>query len=476
MFNFITKNLYARISVVLLVLILGILVVLPKTAVKSDKPYFKADTSIGGYQLNLFDGKFVRDLSKFKLGLDLSGGVRVVLKANMDNIAELDRKTALESAKNVIERRVNLLGISEPYITTSQVGNDSRIIVELPGIEDVNAAMELIGKTAQLKFKVLDPNLEWTPEKFQEYYFEPKSWVETNVTGADLNGVDIEFSNNVQSNSPQIRLRFSNAGRQKFSELAKANIGKPVALYLDQDPFPLSAPVVSEDLAKGLTDDPVISGNFDVETAKGLSVQLRAGALPVPVEVLEQQTIDATLGADSVHKSLFAGFVGLTIVLVFLVFLYGRMGFFASIGLIIYSIVTLAIFKFIPVVLTLPGIAGFILSIGMATDANVLIFERIKEELEWGTPRQLAVKAGFDRAWSSIKDSNFTSLLASFILFYFGDGPVRGFALTLALGIIVSLFSALFVVRTLLMLIDVLPDNPNEPKGLKKLLSFGRKK
>ena len=209
-------------------------------------------------------------------------------------------------------------------------------------------------------------------------------------------------------------------------------------------------PVVSPELAEGIFEDPVISGSFDLETAKSLSINLRAGALPIPVEVLQQETIGATLGEDSVQKSFFAGAVGLILVVLFLIFKYGRLGFLAGISLFIYSVIVLAVFKLVPVVLTLPGIAGFILSIGMATDANILIFERMKEELWWGKPRNLAIKLGFDRAWNSIRDSNFSSLITSAILFQFGSGPVRGFALTLAIGILVSLFTSIFVVKTLI--------------------------
>jgi len=221
-------------------------------------------------------------------------------------------------------------------------------------------------------------------------------------------------------------------------------------------------PVVSPDLAQGLTDDPVISGDFDFETAKSLSIQIRAGALPVPVKVLEQETIGATLGAESVQKSFFAAGVGLLLVVLFLIFRYGRLGILAGIALFIYSVITLAIFKLIPVVLTLPGIAGFILSIGMATDANVLVFERVKEELFWGKPKNLAIHLGFDRAWNSIKDSNISSLITSFILFQFGSGPVKGFALTLAIGIAVSLFSSIFVVRTFIEFANVRGGKKNE--------------
>ncbi len=449
MFN---GNLF-RISLITFLTGLALLVVLPKTPLS----VFDRDFTIGGYNLSFFDGKFNLDLTELKRGLDLEGGVRVVMRAKMDKIAEEDRANALESVRTVISRRVDLLGVSEPYITSSKVGDDYRLIVELPGIDNVASAVGLIGQTAQLEFRELLPDLEWNESRFSEYYMNPNSWQSTNVTGADLRGVDVVFSGASSTNInslPQIQLRFTNEGRDKFSELAKQNINKPIALFLDESPYPLSTPVVSPDLATGLINDPVISGNFDLETAKALSVQLRAGALPVPVEVLEQRTIGATLGEESVNRSFFAGVVGLLLVMVFLVVMYGWLGVLADIALIIYALLVLSIFKIIPVVITLPGIAGFILSVGMATDANILIFERIKEEVLWGRPKSIALRLGFERAWASIRDSNITSLITAFILFYFGTGPVRGFALTLTIGIAVSLFTSIYVTRTFINAFD----------------------
>ncbi len=373
------------------------------------------------------------------------------MSANMLGIEASERDKALEAAKEVISRRVNFLGVAEPNISTSKNGDDYRILVEIPGVEDVGQAVDLIGKTAQLKFKTLKPDLEWNTDKFIEYYQKPESWEDSNVTGADLVGVDVIVGQNSDlknSGAPQIQLRFTSEGRQKFSELAKKNIGKPVALFLDEDKYPLSAPVISENLSQGLVNDPVISGNFTLQDAKNLSIQLRAGALPVPVKILQQETIGATLGDETIKRSLFAGIVGLLIVFLFLVFKYRKLGLLAGISLIIYSVITLAIFKLIPVVLTLPGIAGFVLSIGMATDANILIFERMREEIGWGRTQELAIRLGFERAWNSIRDSNFSSLITCAVLFALGSGPVRGFAVTLAIGIFVSLFSAIFVVRT----------------------------
>ena len=452
------KNLYFKLGLISTLTTLAILISLPNIPIKFKKGFVNIDSSIGGYNINLFGGKIHLDLRDFKKGLDLKGGIKIVLRADMSKISDSEKNNAVESAREVISRRVNLLGVTEPNISTVKVGDEYRIIVEIPGIDNVGDAIALIGETAQLKFKQLKQGKEWTAEKFAEYYTDPTVWEDTGVTGADLNGVDVIVGSQrdlQNAGKPEIKLRFSNEGRNKFSDLAKKNINKPVALFLDEGSYPLSMPVVNPDLANGLNDDPVISGNFTFDSAKNLSIQIRAGALPIPVEVLQQETIGATLGSDSIRKSFFAGVIGLALVFIFMVVKYGKLGFLSGIALSIYAALVLAIFKVIPVVLTLPGIAGFVLSIGMATDANILIFERINEELFWKKPRNLAIKLGFDRAWNSIRDSNVSSLITSFILFELGSGPVRGFALTLAIGIVVSLFTSIFVVRTFIELFNM---------------------
>ncbi len=445
------KNVYFKLGIIAAVFLLSFLIVLPRVPVTVKQPFLNLDYSIGGYYLNLFNGRYVYDLRDFKKGLDLEGGIRVVLKADMSKIEPKDRDNALNSAVDIISRRVNLLGVSEPYIAPIRIKDEYRILVEIPGVDDITSAVNLIGQTAQLKFKKLKADAVWDESKFSDYYRSPAVWEDSGVTGADLKGADVTFSGNTIANkgAPQIQLRFTNEGRTKFSQVAKENVNKPIALFLDEGDYPISMPVVSPDLAKGLVDDPVINGNFDVKSANALSVQIRAGALPIPVQVLEQKAVGATLGFESVNKSFYAGVIGFTLVLIFMLVSYGRLGLLADFGLILYSLVVLALFKIIPVVLTLPGIAGMVLSIGMATDANILIFERIKEEVLWGRPKNLAIKLGFERAWSSIKDSNISSLITSGVLFYFGTGSVRGFALTLAIGIAVSLFSSIFVVKTL---------------------------
>ncbi|MFA5776662.1 MAG: protein translocase subunit SecD, partial [Patescibacteria group bacterium] len=416
-------------------------------------PQVGVDTSVGGYSFRLLGGRLNIDFRDIKRGLDLQGGVKLVLKADMSKLGDADKNKALESIREIISRRVDYLGVAEPKINTVKVGDEYRIEVEIPGIDDVKMAVDAIGQTAQLRFKTLPKELEWTQEKFLEYFQKPEVWVDSGITGADLRGAEVVFSQGTalkDKTSPQIELRFTPEGRKKFSDLAKENVGRPVALFLDESQFPISMPVISQDLANGLTGDPVINGSFDMKSARALSLQIRAGALPVPISVLEQKTVGATLGNESVQKSLKAGAIGLGAVMVFMIVLYGGLGLIANFGLLLYTALVLSVFKIVPVTLTLPGIAGFILSIGMAVDASILAFERIREEIKWGKPRGVALKLGFERSWNSIRDSNISSLITAGVLFYFGSGMVRGFALTLAIGIGVSLFTNILVVRTVI--------------------------
>lgn len=391
-----------------------------------------------------------------KLGLDLQGGTQLVLQAKMDQIPEASRDDALDSAKEVIERRVNLFGVSESIVQTSKVGDSRRILVDLPGIKDASEATSLVGKTAQLDFRELkeaSPTADSTDSASLGYTFEP-----TGLTGADLTRAQVVFSQGGQTitnSGAQVSIEFNADGAQKFAEITKRNIGKPLAIFLDDQPLSENPPIVQQEITGG---NAVISGSFTTEEAKALSVQLNAGALPVPIEIIEQRVIGPSLGAESVKASVIAGIIGLVTVILYMAFYYGMLGVVANIALVIYTVFTLAIFAtglFLipPVTLTLPGIAGFILSIGMAVDANILIFERMKEEISWGKSRKQAIEAGFDRAWSSIRDSNISSLLTAGILYFIGTGLVKGFAVTVAIGVLVSMFTAIFVTRTILKLI-----------------------
>ncbi len=371
------------------------------------------------------------------LGLDLAGGSHLVFEAQTGDLSASEKKTAIESLRNVIERRVNLFGVSEPNVQSASFEGKDRIIVELPGVKDTKEAVDLIGQTAQLVFVEIG-----TGEK-------PGFGTPTDLTGADLKKANVIFDKN--TGKPVVQLEFTEEGAEKFAEITERNVGKPLPIYLDN--IPISSPVVQEKITGGSA---IISGDFTLKEAKNLTVQLNAGALPIPIQLVEQRTVGATLGAESVEKSVTAGFVGLFMVLIFMVLAYGRLGMVADLALIIFGILTLALYKLIPVVLTLPGIAGFLLSVGMAVDSNILIFERFKEEWKKRNFPD-ALEVSFGRAWDSIRDANIATLVTAFVLanpldfpFLHTSGPVRGFAITLSLGIAISLFTGIVVSRNLL--------------------------
>lgn len=383
-----------------------------------------------------------------KLGLDLQGGMQLVLETQMEKIAPQDRDSALEGAREVIERRVNLFGVSEAVVQPSKVGEKRRILVELPGLKEASAAANLVGKTAQLDFREVTKEVEEEASKSgipAQILAKP-----TGLTGADLKKAQVTFGQASGRAGPQVAVEFTSEGSKKFAEITKRNVGKPLAIFLDDQP--ISAPIVEQEILGGSA---VITGQFTPEEAKNLAIQLNAGALPVPIKILEQRLIGPTLGQESVQKSLIAGIIGLSIVLIYMATYYGWLGLIADLALLIYTAITLAIFKtglFIlpPVTLTLAGIAGFILSVGMAVDANILIFERMKEEIRWGKSKVAALELGFIRAWTSIWASNVSSLLTAGILYYFGTSIVRGFAITLAIGVLVSIFASYVVSRAFL--------------------------
>ncbi len=404
---------------------------------------FSIDQEIKRPALNWKAGSFSlkRDL-EIKKGIDLAGGAHLVFQADMAEVKKEDQKAAIEASRDNIEKRVNLFGVTEPVIQTSRAGDDYRLIVELAGVEDINTAVDLIGQTAQLDFRELEEEATAAATIFD--------FKQTGLTGKDLTKAEVKFDPN--TGQPTVGLIFSSEGGTKFSEITGRNISKQVAIFLDE--FPVTAPTVQERITTG---EAIISGEFTIEEAKQLVIQLNAGALPVPITLIEQRNIGATLGADSVQKSVNAGLIGLLMVIVFMISYYGKLGVLASLALIVYGLVTLTIYKLIPITLTLPGVAGFILSVGMAVDANILIFERMKEEIRDGKSRVMAIELGFGRAWDSIRDANVATLITCFILFnpfnwsfLNSSGMVRGFALTLGLGVILSLFTGIAVTRTLL--------------------------
>jgi len=426
---------------------IALLIALPRIEIKYESRYLKIDSYIGGYRLSIPFSNKVADFSELKKGLDIKGGIRFVISVDTKGLNEVDKERAVNSVKDIITRRVNGTGVSETNIIVSRVGEEYRLIVEIPGQNNIEDAAERVGKTAQLRFKYLDKSVKWPIADYKE--IEGKEiFLDSGVSGKDLISADVSFDQT--TNNPVIQLRFTNEGREKFSKLLKENIERPIGIFLDDEI--LQTPVVSKELANATVFDPTITG-VSLEEAKKVSSLLSAGALPVPIEIISQNLIGPTLGADSVQTSLTAGLIGLFIISIFLLFNYKKLGVIANISLIMYVSITLAVFKLsyilspFPIVLTLPGIAGFIFSIGVACDACILIFERVKEEIRWGRPLQIAIINGYERAWSSIKDSNLTTLLTAFILMQFGTGFIKGFALTLIIGIFISLITCVYFSR-----------------------------
>jgi preprotein translocase subunit SecD len=385
----------------------------------------------------------------FRLGLDLLGGTHLVYEADLSKVDEADRASSMDGLRGVVERRVNLFGVSEPVIAVNK-GDNWRLVVELAGVKDINEAIRIIGQMPYLEFK--EQRTEEESKKIIDAINEQGSnavldqdpyFTTTSLTGRYLNKATLSFDQ--QTGKPQVLLEFNEEGKQLFADLTKKNVNKILAIYLDG--APISTPVVQQEILDGSAQ---ITGNFTVKEAKQLVERLNSGALPVPVTLISQQSVGASLGQDSLRKSMVAGIVGFILVALFMVVWYRFAGLLAIFALVIYSVLTLAIFKLIPVTLTLAGIAGFILSIGMAVDANILIFERMKEELRRGNNFSFSVDEGFKRAWTSIRDSNVSSLITAFVLYWFGASIVRGFALTLIIGIFVSLFSAITLTRTFL--------------------------
>ena len=383
----------------------------------------------------------------FRLGLDLKGGVELLYEADLSKVQKKDYSQVMSGLKDVIERRINVFGVREPEIRVVTGRGHYRLSVKLPGIKDPKEAIKEIGKTPYLEFREPKPNFEKIIEKNQEVLKTGKGKIEspykpTGLTGRYLTRAEIGFDQNYL---PLVSLKFNKEGAKLFEKITARNVGKPLAIYIDN--MLISAPRVQEKISGGNAQ---ITGKFTVKEAKKLAQNLNAGALSAPIHLISQRTIGPTLGAISLKKSLLAAAVGFLSVVAFLIIFYRFAGFLASVALFIYMVITLSLFKFIPVTMTLAGIGGFILSIGMAVDANVLIFSRMREELKDGKEFNQATDEGFRRAWPSIRDGNLTTLIAALILFTLGTSFVKGFATTLTLGILVSMFSAIFVTRTFL--------------------------
>ena len=377
----------------------------------------------------------------FRFGLDLLGGTHLLYQADLSAIDQ--KADAMDGVRDVIERRVNFFGVAEPLVQVS--GND-RLVVELAGIKNVNQAIQLIGETPFLEFKEEKADTQAIIEAQQQgKRLDEEPFQSTGLNGRHLKRAQLSFD--PQTYSPEISLELNEEGAKLFAQITKKNLNKVVAIYLDG--IPISTPVVQSEIPDGKA---VISGKFTPNEAKLLATRLNSGALPVPIKLISQQTIGASLGAQSLAKSLKAGVCGLILVAAFMVLFYRLPGVVSVIALMVYILIVLSVYKIIPVTLTLAGIAGFILSLGMAVDANVLIFARMREELKAGKTLNQAAHEGFSRAWLSIRDSHITTLIGALVLYIFTTSIVRGFALTLGIGVLTSLFTATIVTRNFLNL------------------------
>lgn len=440
-----------RFVIMMALFVVAVAISLPKK-IEFKIPFLSGEQVIrlGSPQINfnLF-GKNISKSFDFKQGLDIQGGMQVVLEADMSSIDSADRADALESVREVILRRVDLYGIAEPVVQTAQKGDTYRLIVELAGVTDPAEALALVGQTAQLDFLLLEPA---DVASASAEASETVKLVETGLTGAQLKRSSVQFDQN--TSEPIVALEFNTEGAELFGKITTDHVNEQLGIFLDGNL--VMAPNINQPI---LTGQAVITGGFTLDQAKQLSIQLNAGALPVPISVLEQRTIGASLGNESVRLSVRAGLIGLGLVMLFMILYYGMKGVLASWALTMYAFFTIAIYKIMGVTLTLPGIAGLLLSIGMAVDANILIFERMKEELRAGKPFNVAMELGFGRAWDSIKDANVATILTALVLinplnfsFLNTSGLVRGFGITLLIGVILGLLTGVVVTRTLVRL------------------------
>jgi preprotein translocase subunit SecD len=427
----------------------------------------------------------------FKLGLDLAGGSHLVYEADVTKLDPAEVPQLMSVLRDVIERRVNAFGVSEPVVqveTSSFVSEQKsqRLVIELPGVTDVSQAIKEIGETPLLEFKLLDPerlaqqetlaslrsltenstgtaaigNVKINGEAIDEAAIGDP-YVDTGLTGRYLETAALEFSGGQTgqlANEPMVTVTFNDEGAKLFADITRDNVGRQLGIFLDGEL--LSAPVINEAITGGTA---LISGDFTADEAKELAENLSFGALPMPISLASTQTIDATLGAGVIHQSILAGVFGFALISFFMVVWYRVPGVVASFALASYILISLLIFMLIPVTLTAAGLAGLVLSLGIAVDANVLVFERVKEEFRSGKRSREAIEIGFGRAWLAIRDSNITGLISAMILFWFGTAMIKGFALVLAAGIVVSMLSAITITRTMLM---ILPDVKRDDKGI----------
>jgi protein-export membrane protein SecD len=393
-----------------------------------------------------------------KLGLDLAGGTELIYKADTSKVVG-DKTQALQSLRDVVDRRVNLFGVAEPLVQLEYAGGisgekEDRLLVDLPGVTNVQAAVNALGQT---------PVLEFDLESTSTTASGTPVFIPTGLTGGYLSNAQLQFSqgNGASAvNSPVVVLNFNSAGGKLFEQITSQNVGRTLAVLLDGQP--ISTPVISEAIPGGSAQ---ITGNFTPNQARDLVQSLNFGALPVPITLESSDTVGPTLGAQAFQAGLKAGLVGFALVALFMILWYRLPGVIAAIALVIYLFITITVIKIVPVTLTASGIAGFIISIGMAVDANVLIFERFKEEIRSGKGTRDAVASGFGRAWPAIRDGHLTMLISAVILFWLGTSIVQGFALVFGFGVIASLISAVTISRVFMLAIL-----PEHTKGAWKFL------
>lgn len=391
----------------------------------------------------------------FRLGLDLAGGTELVYRADTSGIAPGQVSEAMAALRDVIETRTNLFGVSEPLVQVEQGSalsgvSEERLLVQLPGVTDIREAVAMIGKTPLLEFKLLRSDI--TSEEQARALPSDQLFIPTGLTGRFLANAQLLFgagTGAALANEPVVTLEFNSEGAELFAKITREHQGEILAIFLDG--AVISSPMIQNEITGGKAQ---ISGSFTPEEARELVRNLNFGALPLPIELIATQTVGATLGASAVAAGVYAGVVGFLSIALFLILWYRLPGVLAVLSLGIYVVAMLSLFKLIPVTLTAAGIAGFILSVGMAVDANVLIFERIKEELRQRADAHEAILQGFSRAWFSIRDANISSIISAVILFWLGTSLVRGFAVTFGLGVIISVITAVVISRTFLLAVS----------------------
>ncbi len=401
---------------------------------------------------------------KFKYGLDLNGGSQLVYRADVTGVPEADIDKSMDVLRQTIEKRVNVFGVSEPIVRT-EIGSSFadekdkyRLAVELPGVTDLDQAVKEIGQTPLLEFRLLREDVDIaqlqavleaassTPELASQIILS--AYQDPALTGGSLKRANLVFD--PTSRQPLVSIEFNDEGSKIFEQVTSDNIGKELAIFLDGQL--ISNPVIQQAISGGIAQ---INGDFTAVEARDLVNNLNFGALPLPIELINTQTVNASLGQQTLAVSAQALLISIIVISAFMIVFYRLPGLVAAVSLVMYTLIMLSLFKLIPVVLTAAGIAGFVLSLGIAVDANVLIFERIKEELEKGSKLRDSIKQGFDRAWSSIRDGNITSIIAAIILYWFsGVSLVKGFALVFGMGVILSMLSAVVISKTLLLAIS----------------------